>query len=310
MARRSFSARMERYRRKQFWRDTGRAYMYLLPAFLVLGTFIFYPFIRAFFISFYRWDFINPVKTFVGLGNYVTVFHDPLFWASVWHTVYYVLGSVLPEMALALFIAVLLNTKLRGRSFFRTAFFLPYVTPAVAATMIFYWIYDRNFGLLNYFLNHLFHIHLIDWLNNPAYAMPAVILLGIWQFLGFDVVIFLAGLQGIDKTYYEAAQVDGASAWARFRRITLPLLSPTTFFIFIISIIGSFKIFNQIYVLWTNRGGGPLHSAMTVMIYFYNTAWGEYHMGQASAVANILFVLIFVITLIQMWLSRRWVFYK
>ncbi len=299
---------LERYRSTQFWRDTARAYLYLLPALIILGVFTFYPFVKAFWISFYHWRIRNP--EFIGWENYIRIFHDDLFWLSLWHTVYYVLGSVIPTMALAMFIAVLLNSKIRGRSFFRTAFFLPYITNTVAASMVFLWIYDRDYGLLNYFLHTLFHIRLIDWLNTPQFAMPAVILMGIWRFLGFDVVIFLAGLQSIDRTYYEAAEVDGATGWARFRHITLPLLSPTTFFVFIISIIGAFKVFQEIFILWSGPSGGPLHSAMTMMIYFYNTSWGEWHLGRGAAVANILFVIIFIITLIQMRLSKRWVFYQ
>ncbi len=298
----------DRYRNVRFWRDTAQAYLYLLPAIVILGTFTFYPFIQAFWISFYRWKIRNP--EFIGWENYIRIFHDDLFWLSLWHTVYYVLGSVIPTMTLAMLIAVLLNSKIRGRSFFRTAFFLPYVTNTVAASMVFLWIYDRDYGLLNYILHNLFHIRLIDWLNTPQFAMPAVILMGIWRFLGFDIVIFLAGLQGIDKTYYEAAEVDGATGWARFRYITLPLLSPTTFFVFIISIIGAFKVFQEIFILWSGPGGGPLHAAMTVMVYFYNTAWGQWQLGRGAAVANILFVIIFIITLIQMRLSKRWVFYQ
>ncbi len=299
-----------RYGSRRFWWDTAHAYLFILPAFLILGMFTFYPFVRTFGISFYQWYNIrNP--HFIGWENYSTVLHDPMFWASLWHTVYYVLGAVIPTMTIALIIAVLLNSKIRGKSFFRTAYFLPYVTNTIAASMVFLWIYNRDYGLLNYILHALFHVHLIDWLNNPQWAMPAVIMLGIWQFLGFDIVIFLAGLQGIDKMYYDAAEVDGATAWEQFRHITFPLLSPTTFFIFIISIIGAFKVFQQIYVLWNGSTGGPLNSAMTIMVYFMYVGFGgAWHLGEAAAVANILFLIIFVVTVIQMQIGKRWVFYK
>ncbi len=309
MARRSFIPLSSQYRKKRFWIDTVHAYLYIFPAFLILGTFVLYPFVRAFWVSMFQWWNIRNPK-FIGVSNYITVLHDSLFWESLWHTVYYVLGAVAPTMVLALIIAVLLNSKIRGKSFFRTAYFLPYVTNTVAASMVFLWIYDRDYGLLNYILHTLFHVHLIDWLNSPQWAMPAVIILGIWRYLGFDIVIFLAGLQGIDRMYYDAAEVDGATAWDRFRHITLPLLSPTTFFVFIISIIGAFKVFQEIYVLWSGSSGGPLHSAMTIMVYFYNTAWGKIHLGEAAAVANILFIIIFIVTVIQMQLSKRWVFYQ
>ncbi|HDI11007.1 MAG TPA: sugar ABC transporter permease [Candidatus Acetothermia bacterium] len=300
----------ERYGRRNFWKETLHAYIYLLPALVILGAFTFYPFFRAFWISAHRYypDLLHP--DYVGWENYLTIFRDELFWRSLWHTVAYVLGSVIPQLALGLFIALLLNARIRAKSFFRTAYFLPYVTPSIAASMVFLWIYDRDYGLLNYILHKLFHISFIDWLNNPSFALPAVIILGIWKYTGFSVVIYLAGLQGIDRTYYEAAEVDGASAWARFRYITLPLLSPTTFFLFIVSVIGAFKVFNEIYVLWPGATGGPLNAAMTIMIYFYHKAFGEWHLGEGAAVANILFVIIFIITLIQMRLSRRWVFYQ
>ena len=307
--RKSFTGLRIRYGKKAFWLDTAHAYIYILPAFLILGTFVLYPFIRAFWISMFQWWNIRNPK-FIGVSNYITVLHDSLFWESLWHTVYYVLGAVAPTMVLALIIAVLLNSKIRGKSFFRTAYFLPYVTNTVAASMVFLWIYDRDYGLLNYILHTLFHVHLIDWLNSPQWAMPAVIILGIWRYLGFDIVIFLAGLQGIDRMYYDAAEVDGATAWDRFRHITLPLLSPTTFFVFIISIIGAFKVFQEIYVLWSGSSGGPLHSAMTIMVYFYHTAWYEFHLGEAAAVANILFIIIFIVTVIQMQVGKRWVFYQ
>ncbi|HDL86505.1 MAG TPA: sugar ABC transporter permease, partial [Candidatus Acetothermia bacterium] len=146
---RSFAIGMRRYRRGRFWRDTAQAYLYLLPAFVILGTFTFYPFINSFFVSFHSWLSFAPVKPFVGFANYVKIFQDDLFWLSLWHTVYYVLASVIPTMALALFIAVLLNSKIRGRSFVRTAFFLPYITNTVAAAMVFLWIFNRDYGLLN-----------------------------------------------------------------------------------------------------------------------------------------------------------------
>ncbi|MFQ5795685.1 MAG: carbohydrate ABC transporter permease [Candidatus Bipolaricaulia bacterium] len=299
----------ERLRSKRFWADTARAYLYLLPAFVILGTFTFYPVYRSFALSLFDWDFINPIKRFIGLGNYRELLQDELFWKSLWNTVYYVLGSVVPTMALALGVAVLLNARIKGRSIFRTSFFIAYITPTVAATLVFRWIYDRDFGLVNYFLGRV-GIGPIDWLNSPEFTMPAVILLSIWKYIGFQIVIFLAGLQNIDRQFYDAAKVDGASSWQLFRRITLPLLSPTIFFVLIISSIGAFKVFDEIYVLFPGGRGGPLNSSMTIVVYLFQKAFGEWRMGYASAAAYVLFFIIFILTLIQMKLLQRRVHYQ
>ncbi len=304
-------AKIPRRPRKQrrwgkFWVDTFWAYTFLLPTLAVLGVFVFYPVLKALSLSFYEWDMISPNPKWVGIGNYTDLLQDDLFWKSLGNTFYYVIGSVPITIVIALAIALLLNSKINFRGLFRLAYFMPYITSTVAITMVWRWLYHDRFGLFNYILG-LFDIDMVRWLMDPKWAMPAVIILSIWRHLGYDVVIFLAGLQNIDEEVYEAARVDGAEGWQLFRYITWPLLSPTTFFILIISIIGSFKVFTEIFVLLP--GGGPLNSAMTAVYYVYEKGFGEWQMGYASAAAYVLFFIIFAFTLVQMYVARRRVHY-
>jgi len=208
--------------------------------------------------------------------------------------------------ALALLLAIALNQQLRGVSVFRAAYFLPTITSAVAAATVWRWIYEPNFGLLNSLLYAIGVAHPPAWLSSPAWAMPALILLGVWQGLGFQMVIFLAGLQGIPTHLYEAAAIDGAGWWARFRHITLPLISPTTFFVLIISVIGSYQVFDQAFVL---TEGGPGYATTTLVYYIYEYAFQFFKMGYAAAMAWILFAIVFVLTVIQFRIQARWVHY-
>ena len=298
-------------------RTSLEAYLYLLPAFVVLGVFTFYPVIKAFQISLYRWPVVGP-KTFVGFGNYLKLIGDHKFWMALRNTAYYVAGSVPLTLLLAIGVAVLLNSKIRGRVIARVAFFIPYITPMVAATVVWRWIYNRDYGLLNYFIKLLddffrvigLHIRLapVNWLNEPRYSIPLLIVIGVWQYVGYQAIILLAGLQNIDRQYYDAAKVDGANAWHLFRHITVPLLTPQIFFLLIISMIGAFQLFTQVFILYVGTPG-PRYSAMTIVFYIFEKAFREYYMGVASAAAYVLFGIIFVLTLIQFRLSRRWVFY-
>lgn len=298
-------------------RENVEAYLYLLPAFVVLGVFTFYPVVRAFQISLYRWPVIGA-KTFVGFGNYLKLIGDREFWMALRNTSYYALGSVPLTLALAILVAVLLNSRIRGRVIARVAFFIPHITPMVAATAVWKWIYNRDYGILNYLLELLekalgrvgLEVNLgpVDWLNRPELAIPILIIIGVWQYVGYQAIILLAGLQNIDRQYYDAAKVDGANAWHLFRHITVPLLTPQIFFLLIISIIGAFQLFTQVFILFMGNPG-PRDSAMTIVFYIYEKAFREFYMGMASAAAYVLFGIIFLLTLIQFRLSRRWVFY-
>lgn len=262
----------------------------------MLVTFHFAPVFYAFYVSLLDWNYISPNPEFVGFANYAALLKDSDFVTSLLNTVYYVVGTVPTSMAVALVVAILLNQKIRGLAWYRTVYFLPVITAANAVAIIWFWIYHPDYsGLLNGILDKL-GLPIQSWLLDPKWAMPCIILMSIWKGLGYNVVIFLAGLQNISSEYYEAAQIDGARGWSIFRYITWPLLSPTTFFVLIISVIGSFQVFSQVYVM---TRGGPLKSTLVVVYYLYKVGFEDFKMGYASAMAYALFVIIFALTLLQ-----------
>lgn len=307
------------------------AYLFLLPALLVLLVFHFFPIFYAFYISLHNWRLVKGAT--IGLRNYQEAVQQREFWQAFGNTVYYVLGTVPITLVLALLFAYLLFQKVRFLSFFRTVYFLPYITSTVAAAAIWTWIFNPRAGVLNQVLRGIFGeeaglrwlqesrgvfallassfgVDLPRWAYGPGLALVAIMITSIWHYVGFDIVIFLAGLGNINKELYEAARIDGATEWDLFRRITLPLLLPTIFFLTIISTIGAFQTFNQIYVMSTSAGvgqtaGGPLGSTQTVVIYIYNQFYSSQRLGYGSAVAFILFGVIFTLTVIQLWLGRR-----
>lgn len=304
------------------------AYLLLLPALAILTLFHFLPIFYAFYVSLHNWRTSGRVA-FVGLNNYQEVLRAPEFWRSFANTVYYVLGTIPLTLALALFFAYLLFQKVRFLAFFRTVYFLPYITSTVAAAAIWAWIFNSRSGILNQVLGGAFGLRLRwlqepkgvfammadrfgaelpTWAHGPSLALVAIMIVSIWHYLGFDIVIFLAGLGNINKELYEAARIDGAGEWDLFRRITLPLLSPTIFFLTVISTIGAFQTFNQIYVMSTASGGqagGPLGSTQTVVLYMVNRFYSSQRLGYGSAVAFILFGFILALTLVQFRLGRR-----
>jgi len=282
------------------------AWLFLLPATAVLAVFHFFPILYAFFVSLLRWNMIDPVRPFIGAENYLRLVADEKFLTALSNTTYYAVVSVAAALPLALALAVLLNRRIAGLSWYRTAFFIPYVTPLAAGAMAWGWLYHPDrFGLLNYLLDKV-GIPPQQWLLDPNQAMPAIIAVAVWSSLGRDVVIFLAGLQNIGADYYEAAQIDGATTWQLFRHITLPLLSPTTYFLFVISMIGAFKVFALPLFL---TGGGPLDRTLTIVYSIYQQGFQYFRMGYASAQAYALFAIIFLITLLQRHVAARRVHY-
>lgn len=279
------------------------AYLMLLPTLVLTGVFIIYPVIDSFLISFYKWDMMSDVKPFVGLQNYRYIFSDPLFRRALVNTVLYVVTFVPVVLILGLVSAVLLNAKVRFLGAFRAAFFIPYVTSLAASGIVWQWIFNNQFGLLNYLLQ-LVGLQPQNWLQNPHWTLFNLDVMGVWQNLGYVAVIFLAGLQNISSEYYEAADVDGARPFQKFRNITIPLLSPTTYFLLILTTIEAFKIFLQIYVLY-GASAGPNNSGLTLLYYMFNKGFTDFRMGYATASAYVLFLIIFLFTLIQMAFSRR-----
>jgi len=297
------------WRSSRFWKDTGWAYIYLAPALVILAIFTFYPFFSTFRLSLYRVSFTNFPGTFVGLDHFRYIFGDRYFWRALWNTLIIVGTSVPITLLLALFVANLLNKSLRFRTFARTSFFLSYITPMVAVIMVWQLMYNENFGLINYLIG-LIGVERIAWLNSPQYALPAVIVLSIWRYVGYQAIILLAGMQGIDQMYYEAAKIDGASGFQVWRKITVPLLTPQIFFLLIISMIGSFKMFTEVYVLFTGTSG-PLKSAETLVYYIMRQGFFfTPHYGRAAAASIVLFAIIFVVTLLQMQVARKRVHYQ
>ncbi|HNX76202.1 MAG TPA: sugar ABC transporter permease [Candidatus Rifleibacterium sp.] len=282
-------------------KDWG-AYLYLMPVLVILLAFHVLPIFYSLWVSFYEWDLIGQPE-FVGAGNYSRLMDDPLFFKSLWNTIYYAAVSVPLSIMFSLIIAMLLNNPISAIGIYRTVYFIPVITSINAVAIVWNFIYHPDFGLLNKILD-IFSIDPRAWLQDPTWAMPAIIFMSVWKGLGHNVIIFLAGLQNIPRHLYEAARIDGANRWQQFRHITWPLLSPTTFFIFTISVIGSFQVFSQVYMM-TPRGG-PLKSTMVVVYYLYRKAFEQFEFGYALAAAFVLFVIIFGCTLFnKLYLEKK-----
>ncbi|HPP70506.1 MAG TPA: sugar ABC transporter permease [Pseudothermotoga sp.] len=288
-------------------KETAAAWFFLLPGFIGFCIFVFGAVVISLGLSFLEWDMLTQPK-FVGLQNYLRLItQDKTFHLVLKNTVIFVLGTVPARLFLGLIFALTLVRNIPARAFFRAAIFLPVIIPTVAAAMVFRWIFNADFGLLNEFLYNVGISNLPRWLSQPKWALMAIIILSVWKDVGFSTVLFMAGLQGIPSSLYEAAWLDGANRWKSFVHITLPLLSPTTFFVIVINVISSFQIFDQAYVL---TGGGPGNATNTIVYYIYNNAFQWFRMGYASAVAWLLFAIIFIATFIQFRYQKKWVYYE
>jgi multiple sugar transport system permease protein len=279
------------------------AWLLLAPALLVIGVFFFLPVVAAFALSFTDFDLYavaDPHNArFVGLQNYTQLATTPVFWTALKNTLYFAfVGAPLSVLA-ALGAALLVNAKLvRAKSVFRTAYFAPFVTTLVAVAIVWKYLYHPRYGLLNAALGTI-GIGPIDWLGDPHWAMPAIILVAVWKNFGYNMLIFIAGLQRIPAELHEAAELDGAGAWERFRHVTLPQLAPTFIFVGVITAIGYFQLFAEPYVM---TQGGPLKSTLSLVLYMYEEGFRWWRLGNAAAVAVVLFVIILIATLVQL----RW----
>jgi multiple sugar transport system permease protein len=271
------------------------AYLMLAPAVLHLAWWIGIPTVATFVLAFTRYDILAGTMSWAGLDNFVAIFRDPLWWKAIGNTVVYTFFTVPFAMAVAVVIAVLLNTKLRARAWYRTAVFMPHITATVAIALVWMWMFEPNIGLFNWALS-LFGVRGPAWTSDPAWAMTSVILMSVWKGIGLKMVIYLAALQGIPPDLYEAAEIDGAGPVRRFFAITLPLLGPATFFVLVVSLIDSFQVFEQFYVLTPE--GGPAN-ATTVMTYeIYKSAFQRFDMSTASAQSVVLFAFLLVLTIV------------
>ncbi len=276
-----------------------------------LGLLFFFgiPVLLSFYTSFQQWNGIKP-PIFVGLENFGRLLGDPDFWQALGNTLKIAAVTIPIGTILSLSVALLLNQKLRGRSFFRTLYFLPVVTSTVAASIVWTWIFQAHYGLLD---NLLAPLGLLDlnWLTRPDLVLIPIAVVTIWQRLGFDMVLFLAGLQNIPMILYEAALIDGASRWERFRYVTLPMLSPTLFLIIVLAFISSFQIFDQVFIMTARTvAGGVGGSATTLSFFLYQSGFTHAEFGYASAIGLAMFAIMLAVTLFQLRIQRLWVYYE
>jgi multiple sugar transport system permease protein len=291
-------------RRRRQWQEIALASLFLAPTLVGLIFFTLGPVIAGFLISFTNWNILLPPQ-WVGIDNYKALIAQDLPHKVLWNTFYYTIINVPLNMTIALVVALLLNLKLRGVTVYRAIYFLPVVTSTVAASLIWTWLFSPNFGPINYFLEGI-GIPGPAWLGSTAWAMPAVIIMSVWKGFGTNMLIFLAGLQGIPNELEEAAMIDGANRWQRFWQVTWPLLTPTTFFVLVISCIVSFQVFEQVFIM---SNGGPAYATTVLGLFIYLNAFRYNNMGYAAAAAYVLFAIIMVITLAQFRLQERWTNY-
>ena len=285
---------------------TGAAWWFVAPALIVIAVFFFVPVLAALVMSITDFDIYALADLhnlrWIGLRNYVRLVETPLFWQAVGNTLYFVVIGVPLSIGASLGAALLLNSRLtRFQGFFRTALFAPVVTTLVAVAVIWRYLFNTRYGFLNYALSRI-GIAPIDWLGDPHWAMPAIILFAVWKSFGYNMVILLAGLQSIPQELYEAARIDGASALLRFRYVTLPMLAPILAMVGILTVAGYFQLFAEPYVM---TQGGPLQSTVSVLYFMYEEGFKWWNLGSASAVAFILFLFIFAVTVVQLRFARR-----
>ncbi len=286
------------------WRQYRWVIFFLAPGLIGLLLFTLGPILASLGLTMFQWDLITP-PVFVGLNNFRELFANSDFWVALQHTLYFVVGYVPLVMLLALVVALMLNQRVRGLALYRTIFFIPVVSSWVVISLLGKWIFNPRFGLVNFGL-HLLGIQGPAWLFSAQWAMPAIILTSVWKDVGFVMVMFLAGLQTIPAEYREASQLDGANRYHHFRFITLPLLSPTTFFALIISMVASFQVFDQ---FWIMSEAGNKDATTVIVQQIVQNAFSYGRMGTAAALSWVLFAFIFLMTLVQLRLQRVWVNY-
>jgi len=279
--------------------------LFLAPALLLYAVFFVYPFLFTFLLSFQQWDMIHPERSFVGWSNYAALMGDEVFWKSLRNTFLYMLMTMPVSIALGLGVALLMESLLRGRTVYRFLFYLPVVSSISVIAIIWSLMYDDQRGIVNQLLA-LLGIDGPNWLSQSSTSLWAVAIVGIWKSFGYEMLLFVSGLKGIDKGLYEAAAIDGAGRWRKLFHLTLPLLSPVTLFIVVMGIISSFQNFALIQIM---TGGGPNNSSNVLVYELYQEAFRFFSVGKAAAISVILFVLVLLITVVQLRISRRTVHY-
>lgn len=298
---------MKRYGTRRAKKEAAAAYLFILPFMAGVAIFNVYAFVKNILISFTNKKSFG-VARFIGFDNYVRLFGDEKFYAALLNTLKYIVICVPAIMILSLLIAIALNMKIRGIGIYRTLIYLPIITLPTAVGLVWKWLFNNQFGLINAGLSKL-GIQGPAWLSDPNISLYAVCIVLIWSSIGTAVIIFLAGLQGISRTYYEAAEIDGASGIQKFFSITFPLLSPTTFMLLVTEIIGFFQVFDMIFLMISPTSSG-MSGARSIVMLFYEEAFTKFNKGYGAAMANVLFLIILVITVIQMKLQKKWVYYE
>lgn len=288
------------------WKKIFGVWIFVLPALIPLTVFWIYPIAKSLLISFTDWDYMTPEYNFVFLDNFRALFTDPRFYEALLNTLVFTLGTLVPTIIGGLMLAVLLRKKFRGRSVIQFILFSPWVTPTVAVSIVWVWIFEPDTGLANLVLEFL-HLPALAWIQDSKTAMFSVILVTVWKSLGYAMIFYLSALERVPETLYEACSIDGAGRWQKFRNITLPCISPTTFFLTIITMINSLQAYDQIQIL---TQGGPSGSTRTLLYMYYQLGFEEFDMGQATAVAMVMIVITVALSLIQFAVSRRWVHYE
>jgi multiple sugar transport system permease protein/sn-glycerol 3-phosphate transport system permease protein len=303
------ATRSTRQRGRIIRREAQEGLLFLLlvgPNLLLFALFTYWPLLYSAYLSFVRWDMLAPIKLWVGLGNYVELFSSPSFLRMLRHTAVFTFGSVAAICLLGLAIALLLNLPLRGRNVVRSVVFGPVMLSGVAISLVWIYIFDQRYGLIDGFLRSMGG-RSPNWLLDPAWAMTAILIVHVWKNVGYAVVIYLAGLQAIPRELYEAAVVDGAGGWVRFRHITLPGLSPVTFFLLLTTILGGFQAFD---IIKTMTDGGPVDATTTLIFYLYQEGFVAFNAGRAGVAAVVLFLAMLSFTLVQMRYAERNVHYQ
>ncbi len=286
-------------------REAIIGYLFIAP--LLLG-FLFWnvgPLLVSFGLSFTDYNLLSPPK-FIGIENYTSLLDDNVFPIAFRNTLVYALVTVPIGLIVSLALALVMNQGVKGTAFFRTVFFTPSVCAVAAIALVWQWIYDADLGLLNHFMMQL-GLPKFRWLQDRSLALSSIMIMSIWQGAGYTMVIYLAGLQGVPSQLYEAAEIDGAGPWQRFRNVTLPMLTPTTFFLLIVGFIGAFQFFAESYMM---TRGGPRYATMSLVYLIYDNGFNFFKMGFASAIAWVLFAVVFLLTVIQLRYARRWVHYE
>jgi len=289
-------------------RDTLAGYLFITPSLIGIIAFFLIPFVFSLVLSFVEWNHLEGLSKikFVGLGNYRKLLSDDIFKGSFTNNIIYAFVSVPISIILSLVLAIFLNDKVFGKKIFRAAFFMPYITNGIAVAFVWMLLYQPTIGPINMFLMSFGIKNPPEWLSSTSWSMPALIIIHIWATIGYNSTIYLANMQSISKDIYEAVELDGANGVQKFLHVTCPLLTPSTFFLLMTGIIQSFKVFDIISAL---TQGGPINSTMVLSYYSYTTAFRYYNMGYASAISWVLFLLVFVITIVQWKLQKHWVFY-